>query len=279
MTNKHIKVIASDLDGTLLDDEKRVSDRTKRVLEKAAEKGVMFVPTTGRPFCGIPKEVLELPGVRYVITANGARIVDLKENKTIYEKLLPYEKGLKVFDILSEYDCFMEAYYEGKGYAKKDRMKDLELYIQLPSMLRYIRNSRITVNDIQEYYIQRKDSTDKIQGFFRNKAEMQEAWKRIEDTIEGVEVAGALDCNIEVGARGVNKGNGLSVLSKITGNSLDEIIAFGDGGNDVSMIQTAGIGVAMSNGCESAKNSADIIAMSNVEDGVAKTIETYVLNK
>ena len=91
-----------------------------------------------------------------------------------------------------------------------------------------------------------------------------------------VELTGSLGNNIEVNVRNVNKGECLLYLGRLLGISRDEIMAFGDGGNDVSMIRAAGIGVAMENSIPEAKKAADIIAPSNDEDGVARVIERYV---
>ena len=279
MTNKHIRLIASDLDGTLLDDDKVFTERTKKAISKAMEKGIVFVPATGRPLSGVPKDVIEFPGVRYVLTANGARIIDIKENKCLKENLLSYDKGQKVMDIVKDYDCYVEAYFDGVGYATKSHLPDLWKYLELPSMREYILNTRNRVDDVQEYFRAQRSASDKVQAFFRTQEDKREAIARIKDAVEGVEITGALDCNIEVGAKGVEKGNGLIFLSEITGIPLEEMMAFGDGGNDASMIKNAGVGVAMENGCKEAKAAADIIAGNNNEDGVARIIETYVLNE
>ena len=279
MTNKHIRLIASDLDGTLLDDDKVFTERTKQALLKAMDQGVIFVPATGRPLCGLPKEVLEFPGVRYVITANGARIMDAKENKCLKENLLSYEKGLAVFDAVKDFDCYMEAYFEGKGYGTERYLPDLEKYVELPAMREYILNSRERVDDVYEYFREKKSASDKVQAFFKTLEDRQEAVEKICATVDGVYVTGALDSNIEVGAEGVDKAKGLMFLSELTGIPLEEMMVFGDGRNDATMIRDAGVGVAMENACEEAKAAADIIAGNNNEDGVARIIETYVLNE
>ena len=279
MTNRHIRLITSDLDGTLLDDRKVLTERTKRALSKAIDMGVEFVPATGRPISGVPKDVIDFPGVRYVLTANGARIVDLKENKCLKETLLSYEKGQKIMDIVSEYDCYAEAYYDGVGYGTESQLPELWKYLELPSMRDYILSTRIRVQDIQAYFREKKSATDKVQAFFRTQEDKKEAIERIKNEVEDVEITGALECNIEVGAKGVDKGSGLLMLSKILEIPIEECMAFGDGGNDASMLKNAGIGVAMENGCEETKAAADLIAKNNNEDGVARIIETYVLNE
>ena len=84
------KAVILDLDGTLLTSEKVLTENTKRVLSEAISQGVVVLPATGRPLSGIPQEILEFPGVRYALTANGARVIDMQENRIIYENLADF---------------------------------------------------------------------------------------------------------------------------------------------------------------------------------------------
>lgn len=92
-TGKKIRMIALDLDGTLLTSDKVLTDRTKDVLRRAIEQGIVVLPATGRPLSGIPKEVMEFPGVRYAVTANGARIVDSLEGRILMRIRYPMKTG------------------------------------------------------------------------------------------------------------------------------------------------------------------------------------------
>lgn len=91
-----VRMIAFDLDGTLLTTDKRLTDETRRTLEQAAKRGILLVPATGRPLTGMPAEVLGIAGVRYAITANGARVVSAEDGKILREKLISVEKARKV---------------------------------------------------------------------------------------------------------------------------------------------------------------------------------------
>ena len=102
MMKRNIKMIGFDLDGTLLNSNKDISDYTRDVLGEAVKQGVVILPATGRPLTGIPKPVMALPGIRYAVTANGARVVDVQEDKVVHESLLPYEKGRELFDIFKK---------------------------------------------------------------------------------------------------------------------------------------------------------------------------------
>ncbi|MGN1165415.1 MAG: Cof-type HAD-IIB family hydrolase [Lachnospiraceae bacterium] len=273
---KHkIKMIGYDLDGTLLTTDKKLTSYTKEVLKEAIRRGIIVLPVTGRPFSGIPDEIRGFEGIHYLITSNGARIIE--DGTSIYERLLPVENARKILDIFEEYDTLREIYYDGQGYAQEHELNQIEYYINSAAMAGYITSSRLSVPDLRGKFEEENRDLDKIQAIFRYPKDKEKAWKRV-SALKGVEVTGALDNNIEVNSENVHKGIALMWLAKKLGIQQDEIMTFGDGSNDLKMIRDAGVGVAMSNGIERVKEAADLIAESNDEDGVAKIIEQYVLN-
>ncbi|MGN1266915.1 MAG: Cof-type HAD-IIB family hydrolase [Dorea sp.] len=274
---KHkIKMVGFDLDGTLLTSEKKMTERTKEALIKAAEQGVEILPVTGRPISGLPKEIKEFPQIRYAVTSNGARIVELKSDKTLYEKTLGKEKARKILDILGEYDTLREIYYGGIGYADESKMQTIERYVPHPAMAHYICTTRKPVADVIKKFESEKGDLDKVQGLFANAEERFEAWRKIEEQVDA-EVTGALNNNVEVMEKGINKGSAILFMAEKLGIQIEEVMAFGDGANDIAMVKTAGIGVAVSNGIQEIREVADLVTESNDEDGVAKIIENYVL--
>ena len=272
-----IRMIGMDMDGTLLTTEKELTEHTREVLREAIDRGVVVLPATGRPLAGIPEEVLKFPGVRYAVASNGARIVDLKESRVLYEDLVPYETGRRVLEICSRYDSMLEIYYDGVGYAEEEKLKHLDEYVPRLPMARYIASSRRPVADVRAMHEERKAPTDKVQALFRTTEECKKAWKEVEKEIPDIEITGALSNNIEVNAKGVNKGRGLMILGELLGIHREEIMAVGDGSNDIAMLREAGLGVAMENATEAVKAAADVVTLSNDQEGAAAAIEKYVL--
>ena len=272
-----IRMIGLDMDGTLLTTEKELTEHTREVLREAIDRGVVVLPATGRPLTGIPEEVLKFPGVRYAVASNGARIVDLKESRVLYEDLVPYETGRRVLEICSRYDSMLEIYYDGVGYAEEEKLKHLDEYVPRLPMARYIASSRRPVADVRAMHEERKAPTDKVQALFRTTEECKKAWKEVEKEIPDIEITGALSNNIEVNAKGVNKGRGLMILGELLGIHREEIMAVGDGSNDIAMLREAGLGVAMENATEAVKAAADVVTLSNDQEGAAAAIEKYVL--
>ena len=271
-----IKMIGLDLDGTVLTEKKELTERTKDAISKALARGVVVLVATGRPWMGIPEELRKFPGMRYALTSNGARIIDTVEDRVIEEHLLSPQLAQKVLEICGKYDTLQEVYFDGQGYAPADQMAFVERYHRNPSMCEYMRKTRIPVEDIGALVKKENRGLDKVQALFADMDERELAWKELE-AVGGLELVGSLRYNIEINAGGVNKGKGLVNLGRMLGISREEIMACGDGDNDIVMLREAGFGVAMANGEEKVKEAADYITLSNEEDGVADVIEKYVL--
>lgn len=278
MMKRNIKMIGFDLDGTLLNSNKEISDYTRDVMREAVEQGVIILPATGRPLTGIPKPVMALPGIRYAVTANGARVVDVQEDKVLHEALLPYEKGKELLEIFAKYDTYREVYYEGFDYATADMVERIEEYMPIKPMIEYMRTTRRRVPDVEAMFHEKKMAVDKLQALFRDTETRDLAMKEVKEKVQGAAVTSALGNNIEANGEDAQKGIALLKLGEILGIKKDEIMAFGDGSNDMDMIRRVGFGVAMENGIDEIKEAADYITVTNDEHGVAKAIEKFVLS-
>lgn len=274
--NQKIKLIALDLDGTLLTNEKKISPYTMEILEKAIEQGVIITIATGRPFMGIPEELRTFQGIQYAMSSNGAKIINVANGDIIMENLLPAELAMKMLEIGNHYDALQEVYFEDQGYVDEDKMKHLEKYHHNPNMWEYFRTTRKQVPDIISLAKEKHQDMDKVQMLFADLSERDAAWKEIEK-VEGVTQVDSLGYNIEINSAGVNKGAMLLELGAMLGIKREEIMACGDGQNDIAMVQMAGLGVAMGNAKDSVKKVADYVTDTNEEQGVAKAIKKFVL--
>ncbi len=273
-----IKMIGIDLDGTLLTTEKKLLPFTRRVLSEAIKKGIFVVMATGRPYSGILEEIRTFPGIRYVLTSNGARVLDMNTQKVLVEHLLPLKSAKKALEILQKYDTLQEVYFDGQGYAEEEKLEMISRYHHNPHMWEYVRKSRKPIPSIPELVAGENRDMDKVQALFADMGELEEAWKELEQYEELVLVS-SLGYNIEINAVGVDKGRGLMELGELLGIRPEEVMAFGDGDNDIRMLQKAGIGVAMGNALDNVKAAADYVTDTNDEEGVAKAILKYALHK
>lgn len=276
---KHnIKMIGMDLDGTLLTDDKKVSAYTREALLKAIRQGVVVLVATGRPLSAVPEELLTFPGMRYIVTANGAQVLDLKENVVLQESSLLATTACEILHILKEYDVMREIFVKGIGYGEREKIERVEDFFETESMRDYIRQTRIPVESLTDTLDELHAGVDKVHAIFNNLEERKEARERILQ-LEGVVVTGAFGNTLEINKEGTSKAESLIRLGQMLGIKREEIMACGDGMNDYEMIEKVGFGVAMENGNPKVKEIADYVTVSNVEDGVAKAIEKFVLGE
>ncbi len=273
-----IKLIALDLDGTLLTTDKRITARTRAAIEECEKRGIEIVPATGRAMRAVPAEILELPGVRYGIFTNGASVWDIREEKSIAAQYIDWQTALKAIEILERYPMLYDLYIEGRGICEAQFLERLEEFGVPPENCRIIRSSRQPVPNLIAYLKEFHPPVQKINLIFREKAVKAEVRRELSQ-IDALSVTSSLPWNLEVNAQGATKGGGLERLRVHLNISREETMAFGDGENDLPMLQAAGLGIAMENGADFLKKQADIITLTNDRDGVAAAIEQYALGE
>ena len=274
--DKNIKMVGLDLDGTLLNSQKKVSDYTKEVLEKAIKQGCIVLISTGRPICAVSKEVLDIQGMKYAVTVNGAKILNLETGEIMFERPVPFETAVDVLKICEEYDAIPELITGDKIYTRAECLTHLEDYYSSSSMIEYVLNTRTPVEDVNVMLYQTKQPIDKLRAVFRYPEERLEARKRLE-SMPGLVIANSSSVDLEINVEGADKGTGLLWLGEQLGIQREEIMACGDSYNDYEMLKAVGFAVAMENGEEVIKEIADYVTDTNDADGVAKAFEKFVL--
>ena len=274
-----IRLIAVDLDGTLLNDKKELTPRTKRALELAAAKGVYIVPATGRTFGGVPEVIHALPFVRYGLCINGGSVWDAALDGPLCKAEIPFDRAEEVFDLIESYDVMYDCYVDGWGKTDRRFFDHLEKYVDDPHVRNLIRATRVPVDNFREYIRELGHDIQKIILFIQDKERHDHVMKEIATILPDMNVTAALTCNIELNHKNANKGIALRYLCEHLGFSVENAMACGDGGNDKEMIRAAGFGVVMENGTDDLKQIADFVTKSNEEDGVAYAIERFVLGE
>ncbi len=271
---RDIRLIGLDLDGTTLTTDKKLTSHTKEVLEACIRQGIEVLPATGRVWSGIPEELMKMEGVHYVISSNGAAVVELATGKAVYTNGIAWDRALEVFDILERYDTFYDAYAEGNGWCEARFYENLDDYGIEPLIQRLVKSSRTCIEDLREWVKEHKSPIEKINMFFRDEEKRQQAFRELSG-IPDLAVTCSLTNNLEINHCTCNKGDALLNLGKILGISMEQIMACGDGNNDLEMVRNAGVGVAMENGEDSVKEAADYVTVTNDEEGVARAIELF----
>ena len=279
-----IKIIALDLDGTLLDSEKRLSEVNRQALERAAAKGVLIVPTTGRFFGMMPPAVRDLPFVRYAITINGAQVYDRETDTAIVRDEIPLDMALGVLETLDKYDVIYDCYRQNWGWmtaALQDKAAD---YATNEHYLKMVREFRKPVPELKAHLRETAADGDvqKVMLFATNRERstavdsLRQLSAEIGTRFPEIKVTASTWNNIELNIKTAHKGNALKRFAEHLGFGLENCMAFGDGMNDFTMVEAAGLGIAMANAEPEVKRVAKDVVPSNDEDGVAKGIETFL---
>ena len=273
---KQIKLIAFDLDGTVLDSLKRLSGRNRAALKACAEKGIVLVPATGRAAAGISPAIRDIPGVRYGITTNGGTITDLKTGEILDRQTISCEKALRLMKVISRYHAMYDPYINGRGITQPEFYDHMDEFGLTPVIQEMVRATRDVVLNIQDYVKQTGAEVEKINIYLADLKDREPLQRELEQE-EGLAITSSLYNNLEVNDAKATKGQALKRLADYLNIPMEAVMAFGDGGNDLSMIQAAGTGVAMANGLETVKAAADYITLDNDQDGVADAIEKLIL--
>lgn len=269
-----VKLIMTDLDGTLFkNDHESISERNVNALKKAQEKGIKICIATGRTKSLIFDAVAHVPFADYIITSNGAVTYDAKTDEIITSQLLSAEKSKKVFEIINAHSLTHEIYFEGEcfldGYSAK-----LYNYGNISAhYLKVLKDKANVVPDLSEHIGEK--GVEKINIMHVVGDELQE----VKDSflnIGGIYVTSSIPENLEMNNINANKGYALSALCRILNISENEVMAFGDSGNDCEMLRTAGYSFATANAWDEAKKAAKSVTLSNEDDGVAVQIEKYL---
>ena len=274
---RNIRLVALDLDGTLLNTEKTITPRNRQALDRLRTCGVEMVPVTGRPSEGLPQAVLELPGLRYVVTSNGATIRDLHTGQVLLEKHLDAQTCLTVLDRCQGFPIIREVFRAGVGYLSQADHDALCARYEGTAMLQYLLDSRRVLPGTVEEFLQ-EDGGPVEELFFLTESTAAKAALR--QTLEGLPSIGFADPfpnDLEVIAGDIDKGEAFRYLLSHLGISPEETLAMGDGGSDLPLLQAAGIAVAMGNGTPEVKAVADFVTTTCDEDGVALALERLVL--
>ena len=270
-------IIALDLDGTLLDSKKELSECNLQALQKAAEAGWEIVPTTGRFYNGMPEIIRQLSFIRYAITINGAEAADVKTGEVIYKAEMPWQKAVDIMawldDSFDDKDVIYDCYMRNCGWMTAAQKKLIDEVVESPHSRKMLHELRNPVDELKAFLTEEKCDVQKVQFFMRDVSGRPQIMKAIEEAFDDVAVSSALPQNVEINQSRANKGEALLALAGYLGLDRSQTVAFGDGLNDLPMIRDAGIGIAMENGAEETKKAADWIAPSCDEDGVAAGIE------
>ena len=273
-----VKLLALDLDGTVLTDEKHITKRMDRSIRDALDAGLDVVLVTGRPLSGIPDELLAITQIRYAISSNGAVTTDRLSGQRLRGAYLDDQAAKEIARIPMERNLIHSVFIGDIGYCEQCYFKDQWNLYMGTKHEPYIRKSRKGTDSIDDLIDQSDVGVENIWFMTHSREERDELDRMIHNRWEVQTVLTAIT-DVEIGSTKADKGLALDDLSGKLEISREHILAIGDNENDLGMLRAAGITVAMGNATESVKQIADIITDSNEEDGAAKVIEKILQSR
>lgn len=269
-----IKLICIDMDGTFLNDKKEISNGNLRAVKKASENGINIAVCTGRLFVSASYYADIIGAKGPIIAANGAYVKDRSNDRIIYSRYLGLDNCRKILKTAQKYN--VNANFNAISGIYMSRLtKYADIYKKINKDLP--ENNRMFIKVVDDWEsIFEKDYNNILKCVIID--EDLEKLKKIADEcrqIDDILVTSSFYNNIEINNKEVSKGNAVKMLAENYSLSKDEIMCIGDNENDISMIEYAGVGVAMGNGEEKVKKAADYVTDTNNCDGVAKAIERF----
>lgn len=266
------KILVLDLDGTLTNDEKKITPKTKEALESMLEQGHRVVLASGRPTIGVLPVAHELHLERYdsyILSYNGGSILNCKTKEVIYSQTLPDDIVPELFALADQIDMGMMTYNEAGIVANLHH----DEFMELEAMINHLK-----LQHFEKPLEQLSGAVNKCLGTVAVEKAPQVEEQFIEHFCDRISVSRSEPFFIELVPKGIDKAASLAKLCELLGCTKEDMIACGDGFNDLSMIQYAGLGVAMENAQSPVKEAADYITLSNNEDGIAHVIEKFILS-
>ena len=271
-----IKCIALDLDRTTLNSQGRLGEENKTAIRRALENGIEIVVASGRSLDALPEDILEIPGIRYAITSNGAAVYDLKEGICLRQYKMTPESVEAVLACAKGEDVAFEAFIDGKPYAEKQYVEDPVRFGAMPRAIPYIRETRTPVEGMRRFIRKHREDLDCMDLVVKSEEEK-------ETTVEAHQPANA-GCLyyvfriqlLEISDKKAGKDAGAAFLTLDRVLPREALAAFGDGQNDCGLLRFAGLGFAVANAVKECRGAADRIVASNDEGGVAEGIASIL---
>ena len=272
------RLVALDMDGTLLNTDHETTPYTRDVIRRAADAGKTVSISTGRCLSELWEHFEKLPGIRYVICENGACVYDISEKKIIHQIALSHEQVMKVFEIVKGYDFKPQFFRNNQSYMQCKDPSEFAKYL-IADFTGVFLDTAIFVDDLQAYYEKERGSIEKFNLYCTCEADKLAIQSALETELPGLILSDSIGIGLEVSPSGATKAVGLEKLCSHLEIPVSRSMAVGDGSNDLDIIRAAGLSVAMGNAIEAVREAADVITEDCDHDGAARAIQRYMLGE
>ena len=268
-----IKCIALDLDCTTLNAQGVLSEGNRKALEYAISKGVHIVIASGRPFGALPKDVVAVPGIEYAITSNGAAVYHIPTGNRLHGFTMEPESVREVLRLTAGEPVIYETFVEGIAHIDAAMLRDPGAYgFGDPRSVRYLEATRTPIENIHAFIEEHIHELDSLDLIFWDKSVARRIGPMLRERVPDLYSTSTIWQLLELSHKDAGKHSGVRYVTELLGLSPAQTAAFGDGDNDVEMLQYVGCGVAMANASPTCLAAADLVTGHHDEDGLAQGI-------
>lgn len=266
------KLLALDMDGTLLNSQKKISSRTKSAINNLIQRGIHVVIGTGRDLAEVSDYRNDFKGMNYAVLMSGGLIFDFSNDKPVKVHGLDEETIFKLIDFGLEVDAMIHLHTVRQSIAREVDIQNMAAFGMGVYQEMF---NRICVRyaNAKDFVRSHSGEVVKVNLYHRNKNSRDKNFARIQPLNLSISFAEAF--NLEMSPANITKGSGLRELCELLNIDLAETVAVGDAPNDKEILQIAGVGVAMGNSSAEIKKIADFITLDNDNDGVAVAIDKF----
>jgi Cof subfamily protein (haloacid dehalogenase superfamily) len=269
MPYSEIKLVAIDLDGTLLNDKRQIPGETIEAIQMVQRQGVIVTLASGRSFCSVLSYARQLNIEVPLITHCGAYVTDVKEETIVIKKRMDFSKAKKIISLFEEKDYYIKVYCNNMFFVQEATPKTVEFSVNFDIPYTVVGRKQLKTLKETPFRIVLQDEPERIQYAKEQLSQWKDVVTVFQDSPRGLEIVDAK----------VSKGLALRALCQKFDIPTSKVLAIGNEGNDISMLRVAGLGIAMGNASAELKCHADVITKSNLERGVEYALRKYVLKE
>lgn len=273
METKNFKCVFTDLDKTLLASGSVISNYTKETIALLISRGIDFVPSSGRAFNSLPKDLLKIPGLKYAVTSNGVSVNDIKTGIPASTMCIPKEELKQIVEMAFKKKTCTEIFVEGQGYCTRNYWNDPSCAgKEIADRKLYVQSTRIPLDNYESFVMENIANTEAF-DIIANPEIASGIKEELKEKFPGVYITHSENYLVEISNLESGKHKGMERCCKILGISPKECIAFGDASNDMEMLQMAGLGIAVANATPECKAAAAFTSeFTNNQDAVAREL-------
>mgnify|MGYP004456780733 FL=1 len=269
-------MIALDMDGTVLNDEKQIDKETKEAIQDALTAGVEVVFCTGRSLAEMRDILVQFPNMNYLCGESGALVVDLKNGKILHRDEIDRQTSELLMEASQRKDVMVCTFSEGVCWVKRECMLRMDHYQMEPYQKIYEKICRTLESDVLETLLEENRPIEKINLYHTGRQERLETRKWLAGQQIKAEMVDSEMSSLECSPLGVSKATGLKNLCAKLGIELEQVVMVGDADNDIEAMKVAGLAVAMGNANEHVKKICDLEVADNNHQGCAQAIRHVV---